>query len=52
VEDAVLVERDAPPAHSGRRTQPERRMVLVVGWIDADHADEFSGRELKAIDDP
>ena len=31
--------------------EPERRMVLVVRWIDADHADEFFGRVLKALDD-
>ncbi|MEK6210129.1 MAG: serine hydrolase [Pseudomonadota bacterium] len=32
--------------------EPERGMVLVVRWIDADHADEFFGRVLKAIDNP
>jgi len=26
--------------------------VLVVRWIDADHANEFFGRVLQAIDDP
>ena len=31
--------------------EPERRMVLVVRWIDADHADEFFGRVLRALDD-
>ena len=31
--------------------EPERRMVLVVRWIDADHADEFFGRVLQAIDE-
>ena len=31
--------------------EPERRVVLVVRWIDADHADEFFGRVLKALDD-
>jgi CubicO group peptidase (beta-lactamase class C family) len=31
--------------------EPERRMVLVVRWIDADHADEFFGRVLQALDD-
>jgi CubicO group peptidase (beta-lactamase class C family) len=31
--------------------EPERRMVLVVRWIDADCADEFFGRVLQAIDD-
>ena len=30
--------------------EPERRMVLVVRWIDADCADEFFGRILQAID--
>ena len=30
--------------------EPERRMVLVVRWIDADHANEFFGRVLQAID--
>jgi CubicO group peptidase (beta-lactamase class C family) len=30
--------------------EPERRMVLVVRWIDADHADEFFGRMLRAVD--
>jgi hypothetical protein len=27
-------------------------MVLVVRWIDANHADEFFGRVLQALDDP
>jgi CubicO group peptidase (beta-lactamase class C family) len=31
--------------------EPERRMVLVVRWIDADHADGFFGRVLQALDD-
>jgi CubicO group peptidase (beta-lactamase class C family) len=31
--------------------EPERRMVLVVRWIDAEHADEFFRRVLQAIDD-
>jgi CubicO group peptidase (beta-lactamase class C family) len=31
--------------------EPERRMVLVVRWIDADHADEFFRRVLQAIDE-
>jgi CubicO group peptidase (beta-lactamase class C family) len=31
--------------------EPERRMVLVVRWIDANHADEFFGRVLQALDD-
>ena len=31
--------------------EPERRMVLVVRWIDAVHADEFFGRVLGALDD-
>ena len=30
--------------------EPERRMVLVVRWIDSDHANEFFGRVLKALD--
>jgi len=32
--------------------EPERRMVLVVRWINADHADEFFARVLQAIDNP
>jgi hypothetical protein len=31
--------------------EPERAMVLVVRWIDPDHADQFFGRVLQAIDD-
>ena len=31
--------------------EPERRMVLVVRWIDADRADEFFGRVLQALDE-
>jgi CubicO group peptidase (beta-lactamase class C family) len=31
--------------------EPERRIVLVVRWIDADRADEFFSRVLQAIDD-
>jgi CubicO group peptidase (beta-lactamase class C family) len=31
--------------------EPERRMVLVVRWIDGDHADAFFGRVLQALDD-
>jgi CubicO group peptidase (beta-lactamase class C family) len=31
--------------------EPERRMVLVVRWIDADHANQFFGRVLDALDD-
>ncbi|MGH8768474.1 MAG: serine hydrolase domain-containing protein [Burkholderiales bacterium] len=31
--------------------EPERRMVLVVRWIDADRADEFFGLVVQAIDD-
>ncbi|HKB81722.1 MAG TPA: serine hydrolase domain-containing protein [Burkholderiales bacterium] len=31
--------------------EPERRMVLVVRWIDANHADEFFGRVIKALDE-
>lgn len=30
--------------------EPERRMVLVVRWIDAEHADAFFARVLQAID--
>ena len=30
--------------------EPERRMVLVVRWIDAVHADAFFGRVLNALD--
>jgi CubicO group peptidase (beta-lactamase class C family) len=30
--------------------EPQRRMVLVVRWIDADHADAFFGRVLAALD--
>ena len=30
--------------------EPERRMVLAVRWIDADRADEFFGRVLRAVD--
>ncbi len=30
---------------------PERGMVLVVRWIDAEHADEFFGRVLRALDE-
>ena len=30
--------------------EPERRMVLVVRWIHSDHADEFFGRVLRALD--
>ena len=30
--------------------EPERRMVLVVRWIDWDHADAFFARVLRAID--
>lgn len=29
--------------------EPERRMVLVVRWIDADHANEFFGKVLEAF---
>jgi CubicO group peptidase (beta-lactamase class C family) len=32
--------------------EPERRMVLVVRWIDAAYADEFFGRVLEALGDP
>jgi CubicO group peptidase (beta-lactamase class C family) len=30
--------------------EPERRMVLVVRWIEADHAGEFFARVLRALD--
>jgi len=30
--------------------EPERRMVLVVRWIDADYADGFFGKVLHALD--
>ncbi len=30
--------------------EPERRMVLVVRWLDADHAGEFFGLILRALD--
>ncbi len=30
--------------------EPERSLVLVVRWVDADHADEFFGRVLRATD--
>jgi CubicO group peptidase (beta-lactamase class C family) len=30
--------------------EPERRMVLVVRWIDADYANGFFGRVLQALD--
>ena len=30
--------------------EPVRRMVLVVRWIEANHADEFFGRVLRALD--
>ncbi len=30
--------------------EPERRMVLVVRWINADHANEFFGRVLQALE--
>jgi CubicO group peptidase (beta-lactamase class C family) len=32
--------------------EPERRMVLVVRWIDADYADAFFGQVLQALDAP
>ncbi len=31
--------------------EPERRMVLIVRWLDADHANEFFVRVLQAMDD-
>ena len=30
--------------------EPERRMVVVVRWIDPAHADEFFGKVLAAVD--
>ncbi len=30
--------------------EPERRMVVVVRWIDSAHADEFFGKVLAAVD--
>jgi CubicO group peptidase (beta-lactamase class C family) len=30
--------------------EPQRRMLLVVRWIDSNHADEFFGRVLRALD--
>jgi hypothetical protein len=32
--------------------EPERRLVLVVRWIAADHPDAFFGRVLEALDAP
>jgi CubicO group peptidase (beta-lactamase class C family) len=32
--------------------EPEHRMVLVVRWIDAEHANEFFARVLHALDAP
>ncbi|MBI1396791.1 MAG: serine hydrolase [Betaproteobacteria bacterium] len=32
--------------------EPERRMVVIVRWIDAAHADGFFGRVLEAVDAP
>ena len=32
--------------------EPERRMALVVRWIDGDYADAFFGRVLEALYDP
>lgn len=32
--------------------EPERRLVLVVRWIDADHADTFFAKVLAALDAP
>jgi CubicO group peptidase (beta-lactamase class C family) len=32
--------------------EPQRRMVCVVRWINADHADAFFGRVLHALDHP
>jgi CubicO group peptidase (beta-lactamase class C family) len=31
--------------------EPQRRLVVVVRWIDADYADGFFGRVLHALDD-
>jgi CubicO group peptidase (beta-lactamase class C family) len=30
--------------------EPERKMVLVVRWINADYANDFFGRVLQAMD--
>ena len=30
--------------------EPQRRMVVVVRWIEAEHADGFFGRVLSAVD--
>jgi CubicO group peptidase (beta-lactamase class C family) len=30
--------------------EPERRMAVVVRWLNPDHADEFFGRVLAAVD--
>ena len=30
--------------------EPERRMVVVVRWLNPEHANEFFGRVLKAVD--
>ena len=30
--------------------EPERRMVVVVRWIDSAHANEFFGKVLAAVD--
>lgn len=32
--------------------EPERKMVVVVRWIDSAHADEFFGKVLAAVDAP
>ena len=30
--------------------EPERKMVVVVRWLDPEHADGFFGRVLQAVD--
>jgi CubicO group peptidase (beta-lactamase class C family) len=32
--------------------EPQRRLVLVVRWLNALHADEFFGRVWQALDEP
>jgi CubicO group peptidase (beta-lactamase class C family) len=31
--------------------EPERRLAVVVRWLDSAHADEFFGLVLKAVDE-
>lgn len=33
-------------------TEPERQLIVVVRWINPDHADEFFARVLSAVDVP